>query len=38
MEEVVRDHIEELLRAVDYIEAHLDGPFRLADAAREAGM
>jgi len=34
----VRDHIEELLRAVGYIEAHLDGPFRLAETAREAGM
>jgi len=34
----VRDHIEELLRAVGYIEAHLDGPFHLAGTARAAGM
>jgi AraC family transcriptional regulator len=37
-EDGVRDHIEELSRAIEYIEAHLDGPFRLAETAREAGM
>jgi AraC family transcriptional regulator len=32
------DHLDQLARAIDFIEGSLDRPFALAPAAREAGM